>query len=454
MASKLSLWLAALAASFPLTTSAMAAQTASESLKIDTRLGYKLLRAGEKQRVFLRIGLTGIHNPSGSEDVRAPVNIALVIDRSGSMRGAKMEKAREAAIMAVERLTRRDIASVVTFSNGVDVIAPASRVRNHERLSRLIERIRSGGSTAIYAAVKAGAGEIREFSNDRRLDRIILLSDGLANVGPKDPYSFEELGARLGGKGISVTTIGLGHGYNEDLMSQLAAASDGNHDFAETAGDLRRIFNREFDDVLSVIAQDIEIIIETRRGVRPLRGLGRRATIKNRSATFRLSQVYAKSTHSLQVELEVDGDIATDVSELADVRIRYRPHGATGYRTKTASVEAKFSNDRKAVDRSMDPVVMDPVVELLAREKSRKAIKLRDQGRIKAAKDMLDQSRQLITKQNAQRQQFNYKPSKRLGKLEEQYRRDAEAVTERNWNVQRKKMRKSLGNSAGSSVKY
>ena len=116
MASKLFLGLAALAVSLPLATSALAAQSAAESLKVDTRLGYKLLRAGAKQRVYLRIGLTGIHDPDESETVRAPVNIALVIDRSGSMRGAKMAKAREAAIMAVDRLTRRDIASVISFS--------------------------------------------------------------------------------------------------------------------------------------------------------------------------------------------------------------------------------------------------------------------------------------------------------------------------------------------------
>ncbi|MEM9359580.1 MAG: VWA domain-containing protein [Pseudomonadota bacterium] len=445
--------LASVAVGVPFGSLATAAQSKNGSLEIDTRLGYKVLRQSTKQRVFLRIGLKGIHNPSG-EIERAPVNVALVIDKSGSMRGAKMAKAREAAMMAIERLSRRDVASVVTFSNAVEVIAPAGRVNNHRRYSRLIEKIRSGGSTAIYAAVKTGADELSEFSNGRRLDRIILLSDGLANVGPRDPYDFEELGADLGGQGISVTTIGLGRGYNEDLMARLAGASDGNHDFAQTAGDLRRIFNREFDDVLSVIAQDIEIIIETRSGVRPLRSLGRRAKIEGRKATFRVAQAYSKSTHSLQLELEVDPDVASGEQELANVIVRYKPHGGTTKETRSSKVRASFSADVDSVKRSMDPIVMDPVVELQAREKSRQAIKLRDQGKVQAAQAALREGRALISGQRATRAKLKYKSSSRLNRLEEQYSKDESEISKRNWNVQRKSMRRSLSNSSGSSVKY
>lgn len=446
-------FLSAFAVSIPLAMAAQAAGAPTGELEVDARLGHKILRQGAKQRVYLRIGLKGIHNPQ-SETSRAPVNIALVIDRSGSMRGSKISKAREAAMMAVERLTRRDIASVVTFSSNVDVTVPAGRVTDHERINRLIRSIRAGGSTAIYAAVNSGAAELSEYSNGDRLDRIILLSDGLANVGPSDPHTFEELGRKLGGRGISVTTIGLGRGYNEDLMARLAGASDGNHDFAQTADDLRRIFNREFDDVLSVIAQDIEIIIKTRSGVRPLRSLGRRADISGNRAKFKVAQAYSTSTHSLQLELELDADVADGDRELAEITVNYRPHGTNAVATRSARVHASFSADDDQISRSMDPVVMDPVVELLAREKSRQAIKLRDQGKAKEARALLQESGGLISAQNALRARYNHKKSTRLQKLESQYEKDAEAVVSRDWNVQRKVMRKGLSNAAGASVKY
>ena len=107
------------------------------------------------------------------------------------------------------------------------------------------------------------------------MNRVILLSDGQANVGPKSATELGELGMSLGKEGISVTTIGLGAGYNEDLMANLAGYSDGNHAFVENAEDLVRIFNYEFGDVLSVVAQDLVIRIQLMDGVRPMRLLGR-----------------------------------------------------------------------------------------------------------------------------------------------------------------------------------
>jgi Ca-activated chloride channel family protein len=451
--SRMLAFLAALAVATPMLTHVHSAAAGQDGLEVDARLGHSVLRQGSKQRVYLRVGLRGIHNPSGEVE-RAPVNVALVIDRSGSMNGNKMAKAKEAAIMAIERLARRDIASVVSFSNGVTVDVPAGQVRDHELVHRIIRSIQAGGSTAIFAAVNTGAAQVREFSGGERVDRIILLSDGLANVGPSDPYTFESLGRRLGGEGISVTTIGLGRGYNEDLMARLAGASDGNHDFAETADDLRRIFNREFDDVLSVIAQDIEIIIELPRGVRPLRSLGRDAEIAGNRAVFKVAQAYAKSTHSLQLELEVDADFALGEREMANVVVRYRPHGDATRTSQTANVRATFSADAERAARSIDPVVMDPVVELIAREKTRQAIQLRDEGRTKEARTLLHKAKKFIGYHNQNLEQFGHQRSGRMQALEQQYAKDAEAIAQRDWNVQRKSMRKGLGTAAGSSVKY
>ncbi len=451
--SRMTATLSALAIGCALTSAASAVDQSSGVLEVDARLGYRILRVGTKQRVYLRIGLKGIHLP-GDEVKRAPVNIALVIDRSGSMNGAKLDKAKDAAMMAIDRLTHRDIASIVTFSNDVTVNVPAGRIRDHALVHRMIGSLRAGGQTAIYAAVKTGANQVRTFADGGRVDRIVLLSDGLANVGPRDPYTFEALGSRLGSQRISVTTIGLGRGYNEDLMAQLAAASDGNHDFAQTADDLRRIFNREFDDVLSVIAQDIEVTIETRHGVRPLRALGRRAEISGNRARFKVAQAYAKSTHSLQLELEVDQDLALGEKELAWVSVRYRPHGNSQIATRSAKVTAKFSTDQQSIEDSLDPIVMDPVVELQAREKRRQAIKLRDAGRRDAARAALRSAQQSIGDYAKKRRRYRFKGQANIEKLEQRYAKEADNITTGDWKVQRKQMRKGLGNAAGSAVKY
>ena len=123
-----------------------------------------------------------------SDDARrAPMNLAIVLDRSGSMEGAKLEKARQAAAMAVDKLGDDDIFSLVTYDDQTDLLIPPERVggRDHrEELKARIHRIQAGGSTALHAGVVLGAKQVRRFFEKERVNRVILLSDGLANVGP------------------------------------------------------------------------------------------------------------------------------------------------------------------------------------------------------------------------------------------------------------------------------
>ncbi|MHC5083932.1 MAG: vWA domain-containing protein, partial [Planctomycetota bacterium] len=177
------------------------------------------------------------------------------------MSGEKIQKAKEAAILAVHRLKSTDIVSVVLYDSDVQVLVPATKLTKKEQIIRQIRTVNAGGSTALYAGVQNGADEVRKFIAANKVNRIVLLSDGLANVGPQSPNELGRLGANLVEEGISVTTIGLGLGYNEDLMSQLAYKSDGGHYFAEHADELAGVFDDEFGRATSVVAQDVTIEI-------------------------------------------------------------------------------------------------------------------------------------------------------------------------------------------------
>ncbi len=165
-----------------------------------------------------------------------------------------------------------------------------------------IQRIAVGGSTAIHDGVLRGRDEVLGTWISRRLNRIVLLSDGQANVGPSRVEDFTRLGSALMVEGVSVSTIGLGLDYNEDLMLELARASDGNHAFARDPSDLINIFNREFNDVLASCAQTVSIDIELKTGVRAVRALSRDGTIAGAKAQFRMNQVYAGTEHYVLLE--------------------------------------------------------------------------------------------------------------------------------------------------------
>jgi Ca-activated chloride channel family protein len=349
---------------------------AEKPMTVEARLAASVMQGGKTQRNYLRVGLTGCERPPNE---RTPVNVAFVIDRSGSMEGTRIVQAREAAIAAVRRLDKNDIASVVIFDDRIDMLVPPQPVSDHAAFADRIRRVNPRGTTAIYGGVVEGANAVRQNKDDRRLNRVVLLSDGLANVGPRDPAEFETLGRALMAEGISVSTIGLGMGYNEDLMLKLARASDGNHTFVGDATDLIQVFNKEFDDVLGACAQTVSIDVELKPGVRVVRALSRDGKIEGQTAHFVMNQVYQATEHYLLLEVEVDESVAD--GDLGRVAVAYTAPQDGSRRTLEAPITASFSASDTEVAASRDNTVLEAVVEQSVRLRTEAAIALRDQGK-------------------------------------------------------------------------
>ena len=247
-------------------------------VKLKVELDRKVLPAGKAERAVLKISLDP-EQVVREEAKRPPVNLAIVLDRSGSMGGEKIVQAKEAAIQAIRRMGAKDRISIVAYSNHAETIASAQSAKNAEKLVALVRQLQAGGGTALYAGVNQGAAEIRKNLDGEYFNRIILLSDGLANQGPSSPADLIRLGRALVKEDISVSTVGLGAGYNEDLMAGLAKEGQGNLYFAETSKELPGIFDAEIGDALNVVARHATLRIELENGVRPIRLIGREGAI-------------------------------------------------------------------------------------------------------------------------------------------------------------------------------
>jgi Ca-activated chloride channel family protein len=364
---------------------------AGEGLTLDARLAQPVMKDGAASKNYLRVALGGCR-PEPAQG-RTPVNVAFVIDRSGSMQGDRIAQARAAAIMAVGRLQARDIAAVVIFDQTVDVLVPSQPVADANLFADPIRRVQARGSTAIHAGVLAGAAEVRKLKDAGRLNRVVLLSDGQANVGPRRPDEFALLGRALLAEGISVSTIGLGLGYNEDLMLALARASDGNHAFARDPSDLIQIFNREFNDVLASCAQTVAIEIDLRPGVRAVRALSRDGSIEGSKAQFRLNQVYAATEHYVLLEVELDKAVAVaGEQELGTVKVAYTQPPSGGAKTLSTAVRGRFTSSEAEIAAGADDKVAAAVVEQAVNERSRQAVILRDRGKYEEARQLLKQN--------------------------------------------------------------
>lgn len=366
---------------------ALAGHAQGSQVGLQVGVSNPTMLAGEKQTNYARIALTGFDLPEA--EVRPPVNVAIVIDTSGSMSGKKIVQARKAAIAAVSRLKDSDIVSVVLYASSAQVLVPATKATDRAEIIRKIETVTADGSTALFAGVSKGAAEVRKFLDDDSVNRVILLSDGKANVGPQSPRELERLGASLVKEGISVSTLGLGLNYNEDLMSGLASAGSGNHTFIEEADDLIAVFNSEFNDLMSVVAGDFRIEATVASGVRPVRVLGTKADISGQKINIPLAQLYARQQRYFVVEVEVDKGEADSSRPLLSVSIEYKNMVTETTDRLTSSVDVRFSESLAEVKGDRDPETYAYCAVQIANERNILATALRDSGQIEEAKKLL-----------------------------------------------------------------
>ncbi len=367
-------------------------------VECDLTLDRTVLPAGQSQKAVVKINLDVPAIPVEVE--RPPVNLTLVLDRSGSMSGQKIDKAKEAAITALRRLGPQDIFSLVIYDHNVQTIVPPQSAANTEWIESRIRGIYPGGNTALYGAVSQGAAEVRKNLGGPFVHRVILLSDGLANVGPSTPGDLARLGAALIKEGISVTTIGIGTDFNEDLMAQLADRSDGNHYFVASSRDLPRIFAAELGDVLSVAARKVIIEINCPDGVRPLRIIGREGRIRGNRVEIHLNQLYGGQEKYALIEVMVEPGRENVTQKIADARCSYE-NALTGKPEDSRAVASvRFSKSLEDVRRSANKKVQEELVKNELAEARDQALDLYNAGRKDEAVRQLEQKKAEIASRN------------------------------------------------------
>ena len=198
---------------------------------------------------------------------RHDLNIALVLDRSGSMRGAAIAEARKAAQFVVDHLEPGDRCGIVIYDNVAELLAPAAHVTDRNRLKDLVRTIETRGNTDLHQGWLVGAEALSPFPVERAISRVILLSDGNANAGVTDPATIESQVARLAAAGVTTSTLGLGSDFNEGLMTLIARAGRGRAYYGETAEDLMAPFREEFDLLNAIVGRKVSCLLKPVTGV-------------------------------------------------------------------------------------------------------------------------------------------------------------------------------------------
>lgn len=226
------------------------------------RLDLRICKLNDN-RAVLQAGLTTTRH--AMEDAR-PLNLVVVIDRSGSMSGERIANVKKSLHALIDRLRNADRLTIVAFSDQAEVVRSGCRGTDREAIHAAIDRIDTSGSTNLHAGLMLGYAQAREhFANDRT-SRLILLTDGIANVGTTDAEEISAQSRENNRRGIDLATIGLGRDFNEELLRTLAEAGRGLMHFVGDDRDIQKTFVRELESLLTPAVRRARLTLCTGHG--------------------------------------------------------------------------------------------------------------------------------------------------------------------------------------------
>ncbi|HET9521049.1 MAG TPA: VWA domain-containing protein, partial [Candidatus Limnocylindrales bacterium] len=234
---------------------------------ITARADRRLIRANRRSQRFVLVGVTA--PPATQQRDRLPVDLAFVLDRSGSMSGPKIALAKQTVAAALEHLDGRDRFSIVVYDQEIDVVVESTTGSPEAKRNAIgrLANIDARGSTNLAEGWFRGAEQVASHLAADGVNRCLVLTDGLANVGLTDPAVLAGHAAELRARGVSTTTFGVGADFDEALLQGIADAGGGHFYFVRDAATIRDHITSEVGETLEVVARDAAIEVVAAEGV-------------------------------------------------------------------------------------------------------------------------------------------------------------------------------------------
>lgn len=329
-----------------------------------------------------------------SQNTRPPANVALVIDTSGSMAGLRLVNARNAALAFVNSLSDGDIVSLTSFDDTANERMSPTVLSAHTRplVAQAIGWLRAAGGTNLFDGLRFGEMRAANSPATHPVRRVVLLSDGRANVGPSSPSMLGELARRGSERGVQVTSMGVGEGYDENTLNALAVASSGRLYHIDNAGETGSILERELALLRSTAATDAFVEIVPAPGVQLVSVDGARAERSGMSLRVPLGTMFAGQHREMLVRAHVAerlGEAAAPAA-LASVRLHFRDSSEGGLeRVHEVVTRYRVSDDPSAVSASLNSKVQTIAATLESGQAAVEAAQRMNDGDFQAAEQKL-----------------------------------------------------------------
>ena len=376
--------------------------------------------------------------PAAEPIDRPPLDLAIVIDRSGSMSGAPLEQVKSAVIGLLRHLGPDDRLAVVAFGSDVEVVLPLDRHDSREAAKRIAE-IQVDGMTNMSGGWLEGLRLIAASGRERAVRRVITLTDGHANEGVTDPERLAEM--IRGGRGRNVTSsfIGFDDGFDEALLATLADAGGGDDYWCDGPDKAADVFLAEFGALSSVVAQNLCVVVTPSAAVTDL-GLINDIPVEISEAnviTANLGDTYGAEVRSLALRFHLQPGLGEGDVEIASIQISWAAVGdVPALHTSTVSAVVRIDQNPEAPDPDADPTVVEEVLVLESAKAQREAADAADAGDFERASTLFTDSAQKLAR------------SGRNSVQAAQLNRRASMIQEGDWNERERKRNFSQSRSA------
>jgi Ca-activated chloride channel family protein len=346
-----------------------------------------LVGAGE---VFLDIALAA---PAAKHVKRVPLNIGLVIDRSGSMAGRKLQNAREAATRLVSRLQEGDRIAIVTYGSDVTVLVPSTEItaESRTRILSAISTIVDRGGTFLSGGLERARDEVLRHDRRGMVNRVILISDGQANEGITSPGELSTLARKTLSMGVNVTTMGVGLDFNEEVMTAMAEHGGGHYYFIENASAMARFFTDELDTMTAVVAQTATLELELEPQVDLLEIYGYTYERLGNRVVIKLPDLFSGQKRKVMCKVRVPASREGKVA-VGKMSLTFTDADSGKRHTLTSEAQVMITADEKLVEAGRDEEVLAKAEQVQAAQAMHSAMKAYAAGDV-------DRSRALLRKQ-------------------------------------------------------
>lgn len=296
---------------------------------------------------------------------RPPLNICLVIDRSGSMEGEPLEYVKRACSYVVDLLNPNDVLSIVTFEETVDVLMPPRRVANRDLIKQHIQRLETGNTTNIYDGLALGSQQILSAQEPGRVARMLLFTDGEPTTGIKDFQSLVQHAGEIKKRGITITFLGFGYEFNEELLAGMAKRSGGNYYYIQKPELIPEVFRAELDKLFTIAASNLTLKLRTARWVVLRQVYGHNVPFGQREVSLNLADLEKGTDLDVVIDLEFQNH-PLGLYRVLTGELTYDDAISGKTERLTANVIIEFTADNNLCQTPQDPRVAQCVEVALA----------------------------------------------------------------------------------------